>query len=52
MTSDKLSLKKIMKSISKGSENTKDIISFIIIMNNIEEERITVAGNDQLKPIS
>lgn len=41
-----------MKSISKGSENAKDIISFIIIMNNIEEERITVAGNDQLKPIS
>ena len=51
IATNKLSMKKILKHIVKSDKSTKDIISLILIINNLEEERVTVEGNDHLKPI-
>jgi hypothetical protein len=50
MATNKLNVKKIIKGIVKN-KNKKDIISLILIVNNLEHKRISVEGNDTLKPI-
>lgn len=50
MATNKLNVKKIIKGIVKN-KNKRDIISLILIVNNLEHKRISVEGNDTLKPI-
>jgi hypothetical protein len=50
MATNKLDVKKIIKGIVKNKKK-RDIVSLILIVNNLEHKRISVEGNDTLKPI-